>query len=208
MTAQAGIRFVKTGSLDMLKATKMFENILEDDQRATGIITSVKSLMKPEIREMENLNLNTLIRETVDIIHNDAKKQNINIDLNLDAEPVLVFGDKVQIQQVLLNFIKNATVAMEKCEADNRNLEISLALDKGAAIVSVCDSGPGIDTGLKEKLFKPFVTTKKEGFGIGLTLCRSIIEKHKGEIWFENMPEGGARFSFSLKVIGAEGVRE
>jgi len=205
MTAQAGIRFVKTGRLDMIKATKMFENILEDDQRATGIITSVKSLMKPEIREMGNVNLNNLIRETVDIIHSDARKQNINIELNFDAEPVLVLVDKIQIQQVLMNFMKNATVAMEKCETDNRNLKIGLALNKDTAIVSVSDSGPGIDTNLKEKLFKPFVTTKKEGFGIGLTLCRSIIEKHKGEIWFDNMPEGGAKFSFSLKVIGTEG---
>ena len=198
MTAQAGKRFVQTGKLDMSKASQLFENILEDDQRATGIITSVKNLMKPENREMGNVNLTTLIEETADIIRSDAKKQRIKLDLKIAADPVFIFADKIQIQQVLMNFIRNGIVAMEKCEPENRNLEISLTLKKETVIVSVQDSGPGIDAAIKEKLFKPFVTTKKEGFGIGLTLCRSIIEKHNGKIWVDSVPEKGAKFSFSL----------
>jgi two-component system sensor kinase FixL len=201
ITAQAGKRFVQTGKLDMNKASQMFDNILEDDLRATGIITSVKSLMKPESQRMETVDLNALVLETVDIIRSDAKKQSIKINIDLEADPVFVFGDKIQIQQVLMNFIRNAAGAMEKCDPASRNLEISSASARGSVTVSVLDSGPGIDTAIKEKLFKPFVTTRKEGFGIGLTLCRSIIEKHNGKIWLDNPPEGGAKFSFSLQTI-------
>jgi signal transduction histidine kinase len=201
ITAQAGKRFVQSGKLDMSKASQMFDNILEDDQRATGIITSVKSLMKPESTVMGNINLNALIEDTADIIRSDAKKQRIKIEINLHDSPVFIFADKIQIQQVLMNFIRNATVAMEKCNPENRNLEISLSLNKETVTVSVHDSGPGIDAAIKEKLFKPFVTTKKDGFGIGLTLCRSIIDKHNGKIWVDSVPEGGATFSFSLPYV-------
>ncbi|MEI6682529.1 MAG: ATP-binding protein [Bacteroidota bacterium] len=203
-TAQAGKRFIETGKLDMARASKMFDNILEDDIRATGIINSVKSLMKSETREKEIVNLNLLIQETVDLIRTDAEKQKIRVVLRFDSDPVCVFGDKIQIQQVLMNFIKNAMNAMEKSNPENRILQIVLELNRELATVSVCDSGPGIDSVLKEKLFRPFFTTKKDGFGIGLTLCRTIIEKHNGKIWAENIPAGGSRFSFSLQSVKNE----
>ena len=203
-TAQAGKRYIQTGNLDMDRASRMFENILEDDIRATGIISSVKSLMKMETPEMVNVNLNALINETVNIIHTDAKKHKIKINIKFYRDPVFVFGDKIQLQQVLMNFIRNAVTAMEEINPEYRILEIILKQDKESVIVSVRDSGPGIDNAIKENLFKPFITTRKEGFGIGLTLCKSIIEKHNGKIWAENLPEGGTVFSFSLKVIKNE----
>jgi two-component system sensor kinase FixL len=100
-----------------------------------------------------------------------------------------------------MNFIKNAMTAMEKNNPEDRLLEINLKLTSDEVIVSVQDSGPGIDAKVRENLFKPFVSTKKEGFGIGLTLCKSLIEKHNGKIWAENISEGGTVFSFSLNVI-------
>jgi C4-dicarboxylate-specific signal transduction histidine kinase len=201
LTAQAGKRFIQTNKLDMYKANEMFENILEDDIRATRIITSVKSLMKPETAEKENVNLNALIIETVDLVRSEAKKGGIKIEIEFEADPVFVFGDKIQLQQVLMNFIKNAITALEQNKPENRLLKINLKLTTDEVIVSVQDSGPGIDAKVRENLFKPFVSTKKEGFGIGLTLCKSLIEKHNGKIWAENIPEGGTVFSFSLNVI-------
>lgn len=201
ITAQAAKRFIQTGKLDTNKASQMFENILEDGLRATGIINSIKSIVKPATINKENVNLNALIQETIEIIRRDLKKQNVKVELQFYSNPIFIFGDKIQIQQVLMNFIKNAVNAMEKCEPENKNLDISLASSKELVTVSVSDSGPGVETDIKEKLFKPFVTTKKEGFGIGLTLCRTIIEHHNGQIWVNNMPEGGAKFSFSLQTI-------
>jgi signal transduction histidine kinase len=201
ITAQAAKRFIQTGKLDMDKASQMFENILEDNLRATGIINSIKSIIKPVITNKEKVNLNTLILETVEIIRRDLKKQNTKAELNLGIDTVYIFGDKIQIQQVLMNFIRNAVSAMENCEPESKKLKISLASVKDVVTVSVQDAGPGIHSSIKENLFKPFVTTKKEGTGIGLTLCLSIIEKHNGQIWADNMPEGGAKFSFSLQMI-------
>jgi signal transduction histidine kinase len=199
-SAQAGKRFLQSGLLDLNNANEIFDNIIEDDKRAGGIISSVKSLMKLETREKEKLNLNALIQETVNIMHSEAIRQGIQININLAASPAYLIGDKIQLQQVLLNFIKNATIAVNNFNRDNKRVEIVQLLDKGVVTVSVRDNGPGIDGAIKETLFKPFVTTRKSGFGIGLALSRSIIEKHKGEIWARNLEEGGAEFSFRLKT--------
>jgi len=200
-TAEAGKLFIDSDKLEMSKAYQMFENILEDDIRATKIITSVKSLMKTDSQEKENVDLNALISETATLISTDVKKDKIKIKVACDADKIIVFGNKIQLQQVLMNFIRNAAAAMEKNDPENKILGITLKVIKDEAIVSVRDSGPGIDASVREKLFKPFVSTKKDGFGIGLTLCKSLIESHNGKIWAEDLPEGGTMFSFSLKMV-------
>ena len=203
-SAQAGDRFLESGKLDYNQAKEIFSNIIEDDKRAAALISSVKSLMKLENREKENVNISTLIRETLYIFHSEAIKQNIQVNYEQDHIPVFIFGDKIQIQQVILNFLFNAALAMESRDPGHRIVEISQKLSKGKVIVSVRDSGPGIDDAVKDKLFKAFVTTRSSGFGIGLAVSRSIIEKHNGTIWANNLPEGGAEFSFSLETIDHE----
>jgi signal transduction histidine kinase len=201
-SAQAGKRFLKSDKLDAKQAEEIFDNIIEDDKRAGGIISSVRNLMKLETRQEEKLSLNSLILETIDIIATDAIRHRvkINMKLNLNNENIFVFGDKIQLQQVLMNLIRNAIVAMEKNEPVNKFIEIIMKLNKDSVTVSVRDSGPGINDTVKESLFKPFVTSHKTGFGIGLALSRSIIEKHNGAIWAENIPGSGAEFSFRLKI--------
>jgi signal transduction histidine kinase len=201
-SAQAGKRFLQTGKLNHPQAEEIFDNIIEDDKRAGEIISSVKSLMKLESRGKENINLNSLIHETINIIHTEAISQRVKIELKLENAPVFVFCDKTQIQQVLMNFIRNAFQSMEKNDYGNRILEIVQQQEKGTVMVSVRDSGPGIDESILKSLFKPFVTTNKKGFGIGLALSRSIIEKHQGEIWANNLVGGGAEFSFRLHISG------
>jgi signal transduction histidine kinase len=200
-TAEAGKLFINSDKLEMTKAYQMFQNILEDDIRATKIITSVKSLMKTDSQEKENVDLNALISETATLISTDVKKDRIKIKVSCEADKIIVFGSKIQLQQVLMNFIRNASAAMEKNDPENKILEITLKLKSDEAVVSVSDSGPGIDASVRERLFKPFVSTKKDGFGIGLTLCKSLIESHNGKIWAEDLPEGGTMFSFSLKMV-------
>jgi two-component system sensor kinase FixL len=119
-------------------------------------------------------------------------------------ESVFVLGDKIQLEQVILNFLYNAGQAIENRNTENRIIEIYQDIDKGSVKVSVRDSGSGIEEEVKDKLFKPFVTSRESGFGIGLAVCRSIIENHNGEIWAENIPDGGAEFSFRLKIITNE----
>ncbi len=199
-TAQAGKQFLQSDKLDATKASQLFEHILEDETRATKLIRSVKGLMKSETTEKEKVNLNALIDETLDLIRTEAERDGVTINVILEADAVIVLGDRVQLQQVLMNFIRNALAAMEKNDPHNKFLQVMLRLNADEAIVSVQDSGPGLDASIKENLFKPFVSTKKDGFGIGLTLCKSLIEKHQGKIWAESISRGGTMFAFSLPI--------
>jgi len=160
----------------------------------------VKGLMKTETSDKENVNLNRLITETLDLFRNEAERDQIEFNFVFDTDPVLVMGDKIQLQQVLMNFIRNATTAMEQNRQKQKKIEVTLKLTKDEAIVAVKDNGIGLDPAVKEKLFQPFVSTKKDGLGIGLTLCKSLIERHNGRIWAEDISEGGTMFAFSLPV--------
>lgn len=203
-SAQAGMRFLKSGKLDDKQTEEIFENIIEDDKRAGNLISSVKNLMKLETREPEKLNLNSLIQDTLLIFNAEAKRKNVNIRLNLEKNPVFIIGDKIQLQQVLLNFLFNGTNAMENNDEKDRTLKIFQHVKNNNVTVSVRDNGPGIEESVKENIFKPFVTSRENGFGIGLAVSRSIIEKHNGKIWAVNILNGGAEFSFSLQIADNE----
>jgi signal transduction histidine kinase len=200
-SAQAGKRFLNNDSLSPDQANEIFDNIIEDDKRAAGLISSVRSMMKLETREKERVNLNMVIQDTVGIFHAESVRQKIQIVLHLYPEPVFVFGDKIQLQQVLLNLMTNAGVAMEHVDADRKMLTIRQVADQKSVVVSVLDSGPGIDPAILERIFMPFVSSHETGFGIGLAVCQSIMVKHGGAIWAENVQDSGAEFSFRLLVV-------
>lgn len=202
--AQAGIRFLDSEKLDKEQAKEIFKNIIEDDKRAGGIISGVRALMKLEIREKENVSVNTLVNETLDIMRNEISRHGIRIITKLENNPIYVFADKIQLQQVLLNFLRNSIDAMENNNPNNKEIELSMKLVRDSVTLSIRDSGPGIDKNMLKKIFEPFVTTGNTGFGIGLALSRTIIENHQGEIWAENLPDGGAEFSFRLNTIKNE----
>jgi two-component system sensor kinase FixL len=199
-TAQAGIRFTDAGNLEPELMKELFSNIAEDDKRTASILSSIRAMLKLEKREKEKVNLNDLIKEVINIYHAESINKNINLDLTLEDQPVFIIADSIQIQQVLMNFILNAIQSIEKIDAVNRHILITEQLENDGVTVTVRDFGEGIAEILKDKLFKPFVTSKKEGTGIGLAISRSIIDDHKGKIWAENMPDGGSIFAFSLKI--------
>jgi signal transduction histidine kinase len=199
--AQAGMRFLDSEKLDKEQAKEIFRSIIEDDTRAGSIIRSVRSLMKLEPREKENVMVNALVNETLDIMRHEIVSHGIYVLMHPVNDPVLIYADKIQIQQVVMNFLRNSVDALEKCNTDDKRIVITIRMDNDNVIVSVRDSGPGIDNGILEQVFKPFVTSGTTGFGIGLAVSQTIIEDHGGTIWAENIPEGGAEFSFRLKVI-------
>lgn len=198
-TAEAGKKYLDTGHLDHDRAKKLFDQIIEDETRASEIISSIRSLMKMETREKENVDMVSLITETLTLFHPEATRQNIHTQADLGNDLVPVYGDKVQLQQVILNLLTNAGGAMENTPSGQKLICVSLSKKDGYVFVSVRDSGKGISEDVRVNLFKSFITSKKSGFGIGLALCRSIIESHNGEIWAGNAP-GGAEFSFKLHL--------
>jgi signal transduction histidine kinase len=204
---QACIRFLKMEKPELGQIEEILLKIIKDDKRAGSLISSVRSLMKLEIRDKELVNLDSVIDDSLIIFKSEALHKNIRMINHSPNGSVFVHGDKIQLEQVILNFLYNAGHAIENSATESRIIEIFQHIDKGTVRVSVRDSGSGIKEEVKENLFNPFVTSRESGFGIGLAVCRSIIENHNGEIWAENIPEGGAEFSFRLKIMTDEGRR-
>jgi len=203
-TAQAGLNFLNSGRLEQAQLKEILTDIVEDDKRAAGIIRGVRDLMKLEKREKEKIDVTVKVKNIVEIFKSESNKRNIKVYLNIPEKPIYVLGDRIQIQQVLLNFIFNAANSMEECGTKNKIIIINQTVNSDSIITSVKDFGHGIDERIKDKLFRPFVTTRREGFGIGLAVSKSIIEDHNGKIWAENNPNGGATFSFQLNLYNSE----
>jgi len=202
--AQAGKRFLETGKLNDKQAAEILDNIIEDDKRAGSLISSIRSMMKLEAREKEKVNLNILILDTNKLFYSESIANNIDITLKLQDRPAYVNGDKIQLQQVILNLLFNSENSMESNSPENKKIEIIQQFDNGYVTVSIRDSGAGFEDSLKETLFKPFVTSRAKGLGIGLAVSKSIIENHNGVIWAENLPVGGSEFSFKLEILNGE----
>ena len=197
--SQACLRYMKSGKADPGEVEELLAKIIKDDKRAGSLISSVRSLMKLEIRDKEKVNLNANIQDTITLFEPEALKNHIHVNSHLHQTPVYVFGDKIQLQQVILNLLYNASHALLNVDDVNRKIDIFQRLDNGSVTVSVRDSGPGIEDEVKENLFNPFVTSRKSGLGIGLAVSQTIIQNHEGKIWADNVPESGAEISFSLK---------
>ena len=146
------------------------------------------------------MDLNNLILEISDLYHSKAIELNRRLKLYLPDFKIFVLADAIQIQQVVLNFIANASQSLEKTKNRINFINITVIPDDEYVTVSVRDYGHGIDESVKDQLFEPFVTSRTEGTGVGLSISRLIIEDHQGKIWAENKPDGGAEFSFKLKI--------
>ena len=139
------------------------------------------------------------MREQVAIYQSEAINHNVKIIVNLTDNPVYILADKVQMQQVILNLILNATQAMDTTIDYKKFVSLSISNELEQVTITVCDNGIGFDPGIMKNLFKPFLSTKEKGLGIGLSICRTIIVEHEGEIWAENLPEGGAKIEIRMK---------
>lgn len=204
-TAQAGLRFTASGNADCALMREMLSNIVHDTKRAGGIINGLRAMLRHKETRREPIKLGTTIQEVLDLVHSELIGRQVEVGQNLEPD-LTVVADKGQIQQVLLNLLMNAMEAMQDQPAEQRHLKLALArTETGEALVSLRDSGPGVSDVGQEKLFEAFWTTKKEGMGIGLAVSRSIIESHGGRLWFENNPDRGATFYFSLPVRDAGG---
>ena len=202
--AQAAQRFLSASPADLEEVREILKDIVQDNDRAVEVIRRMRALAKKEELEFSSLDLVNLTREIVALVHSDAILRNIRVIL--DVRPVfpVVLGDKIQLQQVLLNLMLNAFDAMKDCRSEEREVLVRIeSAVAGMVEVSVSDRGTGLTGDQLDKIFQPFYTTKRDGLGMGLSISRSIIEAHGGRLWAKNNAEHrGATFSFTVPVEG------
>jgi PAS domain S-box-containing protein len=195
--AQAAQRFLDRAQPDLDEVRASLADIVADDKRAGEVIRRLRAMLKKQAAVQRPLYLNDLVLEVLRMARSDLLNRNASAHTELASGLPLVNGDQVQLQQVLINLLLNAGDAMVGSE--NRDLTIRSRLtSQGWVEVSFIDSGPGIPPDDLERIFQPFVTTKRDGIGLGLAVCRSIIAAHGGRLWAENNGARGATLRFAL----------
>jgi PAS domain S-box-containing protein len=199
--ASACQQWLKTEPPNLERAYAASERIVRDSARAGAVVSRVRSLFGKSDYIREPTDINQLIAELVWLLRDDAKRRDVSIDLKLEENLPKLMLDPVQIQQVLLNLAVNGMDAMQQVDRPRLLQIASFRCGRGEVAVAVRDCGSGLSTRVQEKLFEPFFTTKVDGTGMGLAICRSIIEAHDGRIWGSSS-ENGAVFEFVLKADG------
>ncbi len=196
--AQAAGRMLNTTTPDISELRAILQDIVRDDRRASDVIQRLRQLLRKGELEITSVNLTAAIREVVELVSTEAVIRNITISFDFDDDAVFASGDRVQLQQVILNLVHNAMEAMADSHDGPRRIVIGCHRFHQVVVVSVRDSGPGLDAGTEDMVFEPFYTTKRGGMGMGLSIVRSIVEAHSGIIHAANVSEGGALIEFQL----------
>jgi C4-dicarboxylate-specific signal transduction histidine kinase len=198
-SAEAALRWLRAGPSHLDEVQQSLTNIVEDGHRAGEVINRIRALMKKAPPQKDCLEINGLILEIIELTRGEAVRHGISVLTELANQLPVVEADRVQLQQVLLNLIVNALEAMGAANAGPRELLISTGrTESSGVLVAVQDSGPGLEAAMLERVFESFYTTKPTGLGLGLSICRSIIEAHGGHLWASTNQRRGATFQFTL----------
>jgi PAS domain S-box-containing protein len=199
--AQAAIWWLAANPPNLDKVRGSLRYILADSQRAGDVIGRIRALVKKEPTRKDRFDINQAVVDVVALTQNEVLTHSISLRTEFATELPLVEGDRVQLQQVMLNLVINAIEAMSGKDTEARVLRITTERDASETVlVTVQDSGPGLDLANADLLFEPFYTTKPTGMGVGLAICRSIIEAHGGRLWVGANEEQGAAFHFTVPL--------
>jgi signal transduction histidine kinase len=199
--SSAAMRFLDSPKPNLSEVRGALGDISEDSKRAGEIVRRLRDMLKRDTPGLTSVDLNHVVRSVERIVRGDAILHGVTVELDLSPGVVPITGDTVQLQQVLLNLMVNAFAAMSKPQVDARRLIVRThSIDGSHVMVQVQDTGTGIPPEKFESIFDPFITTKPEGLGMGLSICRSIIERHGGKVSAANNADRGATFSISLPV--------
>jgi signal transduction histidine kinase len=184
---------------DLDRARRAAERIVRNGHHASNVIRSIRAMLRRESLDRAPLRIDEVITRAVDSLASELQRQRVTAELRLCSDLQPIVGDHVQLQQVMVNLLRNAIESLAHVSVRSRFLEVSTALhDDGSVLVCVSDSGTGLDEQTVSRMFEPFFTTRKEGMGLGLSICRSIVEAHRGRLWATPRAPRGATFRFTL----------
>jgi len=198
--AQAATRFLSAPDPDLAEVRDILQDIADDDTRAGEVIRRIRSLVKKDPADLRPLDLNTIVKDVIGLLHSDAVIRGIVVVHELERDLPEVKGDRIQLQQVVVNLLLNAFDAMRDGLARDRSVIVRSRRADSEVLVTISDRGPGILPEEMDRLFEPFRSTKPGGLGMGLSISRSIVASHGGRMWAENNSTRGATFGFSLPV--------
>jgi PAS domain S-box-containing protein len=197
--SQAAQLLLQDEPIDVAELDQVHEEIAESAKRAGDVIHGLRDLLRKGEPTFQTLDINHLVSEVLDLAHSDFVSHQVAVVRNFAQRMRVVHGDRIQLQQVILNFIMNACEAMKNTPSSARTLTVTTGTNDDQWVqISIEDTGSGISPDIEARLFEPFATTKKSGLGLGLSICRSIVAAHGGRQWAENRPEGGAAFHVIL----------
>jgi signal transduction histidine kinase len=186
-----GLDAEEAGALDRAIEQVMF---------AARVITRIREFTQCHQPRLEAVEMAGLVRESVSLLDWDASRTGARLTLRLPDPPITVRGDRVMLQQVLINLMRNALDAMRADPPADPHLQVRVVCGPREAVIQVCDNGCGLDSSAESRLFVPFASSKPSGMGIGLSICRSFVELHEGRLWFERNDGGGATFHVGLPL--------
>lgn len=186
---------------DLKEVREILSDIHRDNKRAGEVIFRLRSLLKKAPFELKGLDLNDLAGETVDLLSRVAAARKVKVDSLLTGDSLPIKGDRIQLQQVIINLAINAMDAMSEVPTGERTVSISAARKDAFAQISVSDVGPGIPPEKLKEVFEPFFTTKLQGMGMGLSIARTIVEAHGGQLLAKNKASGGATFHVRVPLL-------
>jgi signal transduction histidine kinase len=197
--AQAALRWLGAHPPDLEEVRQALGRIIENGGRAGDVIGQIRALIKKAPPRKGRFHLNEAVLDVIDLTRSEVLSHGVSLEIQLATGLPSVEGDRVQLRQVFLNLILNAVDAMSGIDEGSRELLISTGRDaSNSVLVTVRDSGPGLDPKGVDRLFEAFYTTKPDGMGMGLAICRSIIEAHGGRMWASANEPRGAVFQFTL----------
>ena len=200
VSADAGFRLLDCSKPNLDRAKKAFRRIAADGHRAGAVVESVRANFRSDVRTRTSVDVNELIREALALERADLQKHRITVQAEPNTQLPTIQGDRIELQQVFLNLITNAIHAMAG-EGEPRVLRVKSEVhERDTIVVSVADTGTGVQPQDIDRIFNPLFTTKSDGMGLGLSICRAIVEAHNGRLWFAQNTPRGAIFHFSLNA--------
>ena len=201
---QTCLHWLEDETPDLAKARVAAQRVVQDGQRAADVTRRIRALINKAPARRDGLEINEAILEVIALTHGEVVKNGVSVQTQLAEGLPLIQGDRVQLQQVILNLILNAVEAMSEVSEGSRELLIGTEKDSSGVLVAVQDSGPGLNPESFDRLFDAFYTTKPGGMGMGLSICRSIVEAHGGRVWASRTAGPGATVQFTLPLHRAQ----